>query len=110
MKSEFYEIYGAGFKSLCVGSERDLKKHGQMKRLLSTAFWPKALAEQENIVQNALDQFIYKIGQNAEIKAGLNMVEWLEMIAFEVFGEMGFGESFCSVEKGLWSRVGIVVF
>ncbi|CAO1604330.1 hypothetical protein XANCAGTX0491_007889 [Xanthoria calcicola] len=44
-KSDFYDIFGAGFKSGCIGSERDPVRHSQMKRLLAPAFSRKALAE-----------------------------------------------------------------
>ncbi|KAJ5973643.1 hypothetical protein N7481_010853 [Penicillium waksmanii] len=38
VKSKFYEIYGAGFDSLCIGSERNPDKHTRMKKSLSPAF------------------------------------------------------------------------
>ncbi|KAI4222468.1 MAG: hypothetical protein LQ349_007623 [Xanthoria aureola] len=102
-KSDFYDIFGAGFKSGCIGSERDPVRHSQMKRLLAPASSRKALAEQEDIVQGCIDAFIAKLkttGTPATKAAGLNMTVWFEMLAFDILGEMAFGESFHCVEAG----------
>ncbi|KAI4100701.1 MAG: hypothetical protein LQ339_005378 [Xanthoria mediterranea] len=102
-KSDFYDIFGAGFKSGCIGSERDPVRHSQMKRLLAPAFSRKALAEQEDIVQGCIDAFIAKMkttGTPATKETGLNMTVWFEMLAFDILGEMAFGESFHCVEAG----------
>ncbi|KAL8898400.1 MAG: hypothetical protein Q9207_006723 [Kuettlingeria erythrocarpa] len=101
IKSEFYKMYGAGFNSLCIGSERDPRKHSQMKKNLSNAFSTKALLEQEAIVTRLMDSFVTRIGRDGGPgSAGLNMTKWYEMVAFDILGEMAFGESFGSVERG----------
>ncbi|KAI0448952.1 putative cytochrome P450 [Xylaria acuta] len=71
VKSEFYEGFGGGFNSSCIGSERNPKEHGRMRK-------------------------------------ALNMMGWFEMIAFDIIGEMSFGESFGSVAQGrphFWSQI-----
>lgn len=101
IKSEFYDMYGAGFKSLCIGSERDPHKHKRMKTFLSAAFSTKALSQQEDIVSQVLDDFVDKIGNNdGQSVRGLNMTKWFEMVAFDLLGEMAFGESFHCIENG----------
>jgi len=104
VKSKFYEMYGAGFDSGCIGSERDPKTHNQMKRLLSAAFSTKALSEQEDIVQQCIDGFIDRIGHDGAGPQGLDVSEWYEMVAFDILGEMAFGESFHCVDKGSCSH------
>ncbi|KAK1485013.1 BCL4p [Colletotrichum cuscutae] len=107
-KSEFYDIYGAGFKSLCIGSERDPHKHGQMRKMLSAAFSTKMLRGQEDIVTKTVDAFIHRLGEDDFQPEGLNMTKWFEMIAFDSLGEMAFGESFHSVKAGKphsWSEI-----
>lgn len=99
-KSEFYDMYGSGFDSLCVGSERDPKKHSQMKKSLAAAFSTKALAQQESIVQQCVDDFIRRLGEEGASIKGLNMTKWFEMVAFDILGEMAFGESFHCIESG----------
>lgn len=101
IKSEFYQMYGAGFRSLCITSERDPQRHGQMKRLLSAAFSARALAEQECIVVRVIDDFIRRIGEHGGPgTGGLNMTKWYDMCAFDILGEMAFGESFHCIESG----------
>ena len=101
MKSEFYGIYGAGFDSLCIGSERDPTTHSRMKRSLQGAFSAQSLREQEGIIQYSIDKFIDAVGIQGTSNKGINMTEWFEMIAFDILGEMAFGESFGCVEQGL---------
>ncbi|KAJ6092284.1 cytochrome P450 [Penicillium canescens] len=98
IKSEFYDIYGAGFESLCIGSERNPHKHGKMRKMLSAAFATKSLVEQEHIISDAVDNFITRIGANEGQAKGLNMTKWFEMVSFDVLGEMAFGQSFDSVK------------
>lgn len=100
IKSEFYDIYGAGFKSLCIGSERDPQKHGKMRKMLSAAFSTKSLGAQESIIANSVEEFITRIGVDGACAKGINMSKWYEMISFDTLGEMAFGESFHSVKAG----------
>ncbi|KAL4799277.1 cytochrome P450 [Aspergillus venezuelensis] len=101
IKSEFYDMYGSGFNSLCIGSERDPHKHRRMKASLSAAFSTKALSEQEHIVATAVDGLVNRLGELGVLKSkGVDMTKWYEMIAFDVLGEMAFGESFGCVENG----------
>ena len=99
-KSEFYDMYGSGFDSLCIGSERDPRKHAEMKKSLSAAFSTKALVQQESIVRRCVDGFVQRLGADGATEKGLNMTKWFEMIAFDILGEMAFGETFHCVENG----------
>lgn len=99
-KSEFYDVLGAGFKSLCIASERDPHKHSQMRKMLSAAFSTRVLMEQEDIITKAVDEFITRLGTDGVQAKGLNMTKWYEMVAFDTVGEMAFGESFHSVHAG----------
>ena len=70
-----------------------------MKRLLAPAFSTKALLEQESIVQNCVDGFVRKLLKIGGTDGELNMTVWYEMIAFDILGEMAFGESFHCIES-----------
>ncbi|KAF5861252.1 hypothetical protein ETB97_000444 [Aspergillus alliaceus] len=76
IKSQFYEIYGAGFGSLCIGSERDPDRHTQMKKSLSPAFSPRSLKDQEVIVSQCVDRFVSRVGEPEPNAEGLNMTKW----------------------------------
>nr|ANM86459.1 putative cytochrome p450 [Cladonia uncialis subsp. uncialis] len=99
IKSEFYDMYGSGYDSLCIGSERDPQNHARMKKSLSPAFSTKALMEQEEIIQRCVDGFVEKIGHESKRETGINVSDWYEMIAFDILGEMAFGETFHCVEN-----------
>ncbi|KAF2677436.1 cytochrome P450 [Lentithecium fluviatile CBS 122367] len=110
VKSEFYEMYGSGYKRLCIGSERNPARHSAMKRNLTSAFSTRALLEQESIVDRCVNDFVTKIGALKSSRTkGLNMTKWYEMISFDILGEMAFGESFHAVESGesphFWSEL-----
>ncbi|KAI3333250.1 cytochrome P450 [Ustulina deusta] len=109
IKAPFYDIYGAGFNRLCIGSERNPVKHAEMRKMLSPAFSQRSLLEQEAIVSNTMDDFVRVIGEEGgPHTAGINMTKWTEMLAFDILGEMAFGESFHSVENRkphFWSEI-----
>ncbi|OTB04039.1 hypothetical protein M426DRAFT_59198 [Hypoxylon sp. CI-4A] len=101
IKGPFYDVFGGAYKTGCIGSERDPSVHAKKKKNLTAAFSLKALAEQEPIVQQCLDRFVDKLGP-LSVKSqgkGLNVCHWLEMVAFDILGEMAFGEGFGCVEK-----------
>ncbi|KAJ5788986.1 uncharacterized protein N7518_005997 [Penicillium psychrosexuale] len=108
VKSEFYEMFGSGFDSLCIASERNPHVHSRMRKSLTPAFSTKALVEQESIVQSCIDEFIEKVGERGTREEGLNLSKWFEMLAFDIVGEMAFGETFHCIENGKphhWSEM-----
>lgn len=100
LKSGFYDIYGAGFASTCIGSERDPAIHQRMKRSLAAAFSNKALGDQESIIHDSVDRFLERIQNLGSSSKGINLTEWYGMVAFDILGEMAFGESFGSIQDG----------
>ncbi|KAE8344880.1 cytochrome P450 [Aspergillus arachidicola] len=98
IKSPFYDVFGVWFRKSCIGSERNPKKHGEMRRMLSSAFSQRSLLKQEGTVARIVDRFIEIIGKKGgKGSQGLNMTK---MVGFDVLGEMAFGESFHSLEDG----------
>lgn len=63
IKGEFYDIYGAGFKTGCIGSERNPAEHSRKKKGLTAAFSVKALEQQEAVVQDVVDGSCFQQGQ-----------------------------------------------
>ena len=57
--------------------------------------------EQEEIIKSCVDAFVTRIGKDGGPGSrGLNMTKWYEMVAFDILGEMAFGESFHCIEIG----------
>ena len=71
-----------------------------MKKLLTSAFSTKALQDQEQIIQRCIDEFVVKVGAKGKREKGINITEWAEMVAFDILGEMAFGQTFDCVKNG----------
>ena len=97
-------MYGSAYESLCIGSERDPQNHARMKKSLTNAFSTKSLLDQEKIIHQCVDGFVGKIGTYAQREESINLTDWAEMIAFDILGEMAFGETFHSIENGMVHR------
>lgn len=80
-------------------SERDPKDHRQMRKYLSNAFSERSLADQESLIAEIIDRFIVQIGGERG-RQGVNMVQWFNMLTFDVIGSLAFGETFKGVETG----------
>ncbi|KAI0169620.1 cytochrome P450 [Hypoxylon sp. FL1284] len=108
-KGPFYEVFAAGFRSKCVGSERDSKKHSAMRKMLNPAFSQRGLLEQEAIITGVVDKFVGIIGDKGGPSShGINVSKWFEMNSFDILGEMAFGESFHSLDTGdlhFWAAI-----
>lgn len=99
-KDSFYDMFGAGFNEACLGSEKDPTRAGAKRALFMNAFSAKSLAEQEDVIQRNINQFVEKVGRLGSGPNGIDMVKWYEMVSFDVLGEMAFGESFRCIENG----------
>ncbi|KAI0401942.1 cytochrome P450 [Xylaria palmicola] len=108
IKGGFYDLVRVT-KSTCITSEKNPEKHKRMKQLLSTAFSPKALREQESVVAKQVDEFVDRlVKEGGPGSGGLNLTMWFEMVSFDILGDMAFGESFGCVENGkphFWSQI-----
>ncbi|KAI8627403.1 cytochrome P450 monooxygenase [Xylariaceae sp. FL1651] len=101
IKSEFYDIFGNGFKTGCIASERDPTVLGKKKKNLLAAFSAKALAAQEDIMHRCIDAFVQRIAlESRDSPGGINLVKWLDMSSFDLLGEMAFGENFGCISSG----------
>ncbi|KAI1098800.1 cytochrome P450 [Jackrogersella minutella] len=94
IKSDFYE--GGPFASRGVHSivsERDVAEHGQMRRYLSHAFSDQSLREQETLDAQTIDKFIEAAGRRGSQSGGFDLVKSLEMMTFDIIGDLAFGET-----------------
>lgn len=81
-------------------SERDPHKHGKLRRLLSNGFSARSLAEQEPVVQQFVDKFIMQVNKHVTKPKGDDMVKWYTFVAFDIIGDLAFGDPFGSLEDG----------
>ncbi len=87
-----------------IGTIPDPETHGKQRKILSHAFSDRALREQEYILQKYSDLLITRLCDQAEKgRDGIqevNLCDWYNFTTFDVLGDLCFGESFHSLEKG----------
>ena len=81
--------------------------HARMRRVLSHAFTPAALKAQEPIIESFVDLLISRLkeeltfSESASNEVVLNMVDWYNYTAFDIIGDLAFGESFDCLRDGV---------
>lgn len=74
--------------------------HARQRRLLAHAFSEKALKEQEVLIVSYVDLLVEKLQEQVKVGNPVNMVNWYNHTTFDIIGDLTYGESFHSLEKG----------
>ena len=73
----------------------DPEDHHRQRKIISHAFSPRALQEQEYILQKWIDKLITRLhDQGKEV----DICEWYNYLTFDVIGDLCFGESLHCLE------------
>ncbi|KAL7793172.1 cytochrome P450 [Trichoderma ceciliae] len=84
----------------------DPKHHARIRSLLAPGFTPRALKEQEHILHFYANLLVERIRErvNEEPESGavIDVVPWFNFIAFDIFGDLGFGESFNCLQDSMY--------
>jgi cytochrome P450 len=75
-------------------------EHSRVRRLISHAFSAKALEDQQPLIVSYVDLLIQRLTENAARPQ--DMVAWYNWIAFDLIGDLAFGESFHGVRDQHW--------
>lgn len=86
-----------GLESILL-SHKD--NHSRFRRLLSHAFSEKGLRDQEPHIRRHVDLLIENLTRIAKSGEKADMVEWFNMVTFDVIGNLAFGSSFNCLEDG----------
>ena len=97
LKGSYYEPMPGQMRTLVSAS--DPIHHAAMRKTMSHGFSASALAAQEDRVHHYVDQLIHQIHKSAGDV--MDMVRWYNWTAFDIIGELSFGESFGAVEYGI---------
>lgn len=100
IKSEFYDGGNFAAEALSIVSERDPKKHAEMRKYLASAFSDRSLKAQEPLIAHSVDLFVKKLGEAGQGNRGTNMVMWYNLMTFDIIGSLAFGQDFGGVESG----------
>jgi cytochrome P450 len=82
-----------------IVSERGVDQHAQMRRHLSHAFSDQSLTEQETLIAETIDKFIKTVGKRGSNPGGFDIGKGLEMMTFDIIGDLAFGENFGGVDS-----------
>ena len=74
--------------------------HSRQRRAFAYAFSQKALLEQESIVLGYVAKLMEHLRRMSSNNESFNIVKWFNFTAFDVIGDLAFGESFGCLEQG----------
>ncbi|KAF2735908.1 cytochrome P450 [Polyplosphaeria fusca] len=88
-----------------IGSAIDPQTHAKLRKLLTPAFTTSALKSQEDIVQRYVNLLIERlealvlVNPQPSKSAQVDLLHWFNYVTFDIFGDLGFGESFGCLEN-----------
>jgi cytochrome P450 len=80
------------------------EQHSRMRKALWPGFTQRALRDQEPLLQKYVNLLVQRLREQVlengggTKTAGINMTPWFNYTTFDIFGELGFGESFNCLE------------
>ncbi|KAH8892735.1 cytochrome P450 [Thozetella sp. PMI_491] len=93
-------VFNEAFKDNLLGV-RNRADHGRMRRILSRGFSSVALQKQAPLIQRYVDQLISELHKRCDDgKRFINIEAWYSFVAFDIIGDLTFGESFGSLDSG----------
>ncbi|KAJ1332082.1 aspirochlorine biosynthesis cytochrome P450 monooxygenase [Microdochium nivale] len=97
--TEFSKVPGAMFPDdhICiVGAKREV--HRRQRRQIAHAFSSTALHEQEIIINGYISRLMSEIESRARQDKTMNIVSWFNYCAFDIIGDLAFGDAFGNLE------------
>ncbi|KAK3694514.1 cytochrome P450 [Podospora appendiculata] len=99
VKSSFYKLL-VGNAGESVFTARDVDIHRKYRRMLSQPLSESSLKTVEPIVRSRVDLAIQRMGEVMQTQGVVDVFQWAFFMATDVIGELTFGESFRTLEKG----------
>lgn len=100
VKSDFYDGGSFADQYGSIVSERDPAAHGRMRKYLSHAFSHRSLVEQEKLIHGIIDRFMERLQSFGTEEKTFDLVQWFNILTFDIIGDLAFGESFQGIESG----------
>ncbi|KAK4222261.1 hypothetical protein QBC38DRAFT_88306 [Podospora fimiseda] len=76
-------------------SALDPEYHARMRKALTPGFTPRALKAQEQFIHRYADLLVERLQEKAaDGRVELDIWPWINFTTFDIFGDLGFGESF----------------
>ncbi|KAK4445893.1 cytochrome P450 [Podospora aff. communis PSN243] len=102
--------------ALSLSQALEPETHAHLKKSLLPAFTARALRAQEPFIQRYVNLLVERLrdiaAPSAANKGGaeVDMVSWLNWTVFDIFGDLGFGESFGSLEHSRYHPWVSIIF
>ncbi|KAL5337114.1 cytochrome P450 [Aspergillus crustosus] len=80
--------------------DRDIKRHGETRKRFSSLYSMSSLVHYEELVDQSADVFIQRLSEFAERDMTFNLGEWFQFYAFDVIGQITYGQRFGFLDKG----------
>ena len=80
-----------------LGTTINVADHSRMRKLMEHGFTQKAVRAQESIIQSYVTLLMTRLREKAAQgphDALVNVVDWFNFVAFDIVGDLGFGEPF----------------
>ncbi|KAL6706195.1 hypothetical protein ACN47E_005930 [Coniothyrium glycines] len=95
-KTDFYAVWGGGTisKQLDTFSETNERVHSNYRRIVNPVYTLSNVLKSEEYINKVSALFVKRLGEHADRKEEINLGVWLQMYAFDVIGEIFFGDMF----------------
>ncbi|KAI0838521.1 cytochrome P450 [Hypoxylon sp. FL0890] len=70
------------------------ESHARIRKVLAPAFTTRALKSQEAILHQYVNLLVERLQDHASREAMINIAPWFNFTTFDIFGDLGYGESF----------------
>lgn len=100
-KTDFYAVWGGSSisKQLDTFSQPDERLHSNYRRIVNPVYTLSNVLNSEVYINKASALFVKRLGEFADRKETIDLGQWLQMYAFDVIGEIFFGDMFGFLEK-----------
>ncbi|KAI1411318.1 cytochrome P450 [Hypoxylon sp. FL1857] len=104
LKSDFYDAFVSIRRGLF--NTRDRAEHTRKRKLISSTFAPKAIAQFEPYIHQNLEVFVDRWDElvqkapSAEKTAYIDCLKWFNYVAFDTIGDLAFGAPFGMLKAG----------
>ncbi|KAG8626743.1 hypothetical protein KVT40_005688 [Elsinoe batatas] len=96
-KSNWYSVW-QGTQKTDLFAERDIRTHSDLKRKISRIYAMSSLTPLEKWIDNAVECFMDQMRRQGTSSIDLGV--WLQLLAFDVIGEVSFSRRFGFLEAG----------
>ncbi|OJJ41504.1 hypothetical protein ASPWEDRAFT_102595 [Aspergillus wentii DTO 134E9] len=100
-KSDWYEVWKHPDPDRwALFPDRDVRRHAETRKRFTNLFSMSSVVHYESFVDDCADIFIQRVKEHADTALSLDMGHWFQCYAFDVIGNITFGERFGFLDRG----------